>query len=87
MDARIGMLHTEARRAVWPVKGLRANETRPNETRSIFSVPMRRVPIGRVRMRRVPNRRGYIVMADTFTWFIKYCCIIDVFMRNGRCAF
>ena len=29
-------------------------------------------------MRRVPNRRGYIVMADTFTWFIKYCCIIDV---------
>ena len=31
---------------------------------------MRRVPIGRVPMRRVPNRRGYIVMADTFTWFI-----------------
>ena len=37
-------------------------------------------------MRRVPNRRGYIVMADTFTWFIKYCCIIDVFMRNERCV-
>ena len=64
-----------------------SNETRSNETRSIFSVPMRRVPIGRVPMRRVPNRRGYIVMADTFTWFIKYYCIIDVFMRNGRCAF
>ena len=40
-----------------------------------------------MRLRRVPNRRGYIVMADTFTWFIKYCCIIDVFMRNERCAF
>ena len=40
-------------------------------------------------MRRVPNRRGYIVMADrpTFTWFIKYCCIIDVCMRYERCAF
>ena len=69
------------------VKGLRANETRSKWTRSIFSVPMRRVPMGRVPMRRVPNRRGYIVMADTFTWFIKYCCIIDVFMRNERCAF
>ena len=64
--------------------GLRANETRSNWTRSIFSVPMRRVSVGRVPMRRVPNRRGYIVMADTFTWFIKYCCIIDVFMRNER---
>ena len=67
--------------------GLRANETRSNWTRSIVSVPMRRVSVGRVPMRRVPNRRGYIVMADTFTWFIKYCCIIDVFMRNERCAF
>ena len=38
-------------------------------------------------MSRVPNRRGRIVMADTFTWFIKYCCIIDVCMRNERCAF
>ena len=66
---------------------LRANETRSNWTRSIFSVPMRRVSVGRVPMRRVPNRRGYIVMADTFTWFIKYCCIIDVFMRNEICAF
>ena len=59
------------------LSGLRANETRSNWTRSIFSVPMRRVSVGRVPMRRVPNRRGYIVMADTFTWFIKYCCIID----------
>ena len=67
--------------------GLRANETRPIETRTIFSVPMRRVPMRRVPMRRVPNRRGYIVMADTFNWFIKYCRIIDVFMRNERCAF
>ena len=66
---------------------LRANETRSKWTRSIFSVPRRRVSVGRVPMRRVPNRRGYIVMADTFTWFIKYCCIIDVFMRNERCAF
>ena len=53
----------------------------------IVSVPMRRVSVGRVPMRRVPNRRGYIVMADTFIWFIKYCCIIDVFMRNEICAF
>ena len=50
---------------------------------------MRRVSVGRVPMRRVPIRRvlirrGYIVMVDTFTWFIKYCCIIDVFMRNER---
>ena len=66
---------------------LRANETRSNWTRSIFSVPMRRVSVGRVPMRRVPIRRVYIVMADTFTWFIKYCCIINVFMRNERCAF
>ena len=66
---------------------LRANETRSKWTRSIFSVPMRRVPTGRVPMRRVPNRRGYLFMADTFTWFIKYGCIIDVFMRNERCAF
>ena len=69
------------------IEGLRANETRSKWTRSIFSMTMRHVPMGRVPMRRVPNRRGYIVMADTFTWFITYFCIIDVFMRNERCAF
>ena len=66
---------------------LHANETRSNWTRSIFSVPMRRVSVGRFPMRRVPNRHGCIVMADIFTCFITYCCIIDVFMRNERCAF
>ena len=58
------------------------HKTRSKWTRSIFSVPMRRVPMGRV-----PNRRGYIVLADTFTWIIKKNCIIDVFMRNEKLFF